>query len=72
MTWGTEPDGRAYVQCDHEGCAQRVYPKTEHGREDHTEAADIAVARGWHVPQHVDVPDYCAVHRPFSTLRGLR
>lgn len=72
MTWGTEPDGRAYVQCDHAGCEQRVHPKTTHGRADHTEAADVAVARGWHVPQDDGAADYCAAHRPASTVWGLR
>lgn len=78
MTWGNDPaDGRAYVQCDHEGCTERVYPK--HWGADHTEAADIAVARGWYVPtgegyrpEAVDtLTDYCAAHRPASTVWGL-
>lgn len=78
MTWGRKPDGTAVITCDHPGCAQEVTPK--HDRTDHTDAADRAVARGWHVPSGeglgaagVDaLKDFCAEHRPASTLWGLR
>lgn len=70
MTWTNDNDGTAVVKCDHEGCAERVTPRYDHERAVHIAAAERAVARGWSVPQEVGAKDYCAAHRPASTLRG--
>ncbi len=72
MTWRTDPDGTAVVACDHPGCTEQVTPKHEHERTVHIAAAERAVARGWYVPQAEGALDYCAAHRPASTLWGLR
>ncbi len=72
MTWRNDPNGTAVITCDHEGCTERVTPQYDHEFDSHIAAAERAVARGWHVPQKVGAPDYCAAHRPASTLWGLR
>ncbi len=72
MTWLKDGDD-AVIACDHEGCTQRVKHPIE--SDDHVAAAEVATRRGWWVPdargeEVKTTRDYCAAHRPVSTLRG--